>query len=403
MGVVRLDAFKRIDVTGRDASSFAENCVNMATAYGLALQGVGLAHIDVNLVPTNILREQMWDQKTKWFVAAASIIIVGSAITLLGPFLDAQALGSSSVPAQVTTLIKKGERLIKDFDAAEIEGKLSTDAAGLVALLDYRDVWPYIVHDAADALAAAGPVDRVMTLEDFLEAFPAPEDRPLVQLKKLGGQLISGDNGKPRIAVQMEVELNHANPINFLDAHVAAWLRSHTEPINDRSLVPYFIIKSTVSCNPEQLDPQVVPESEEEIADNARSPRNPSEGRARGGGRNDRSRGNNGPPPKMGGGGGGGAGAPPKMGGGGGSGIGPGDNEAGGSTQPSSGSNEPVEITYASQPVTESSLEFVAPLPAYPENKLHPPASTWYKAIVTFEVELVPQPRSTVKNDGGTS
>ena len=105
----------------------------------------------------------------------------------------------------------------------------------------------------------------------------------------------------------------------------------------------------------------------------------------------------------MGGGGGGGAGASPKMGGGGGSGIGSGDNSAGGSTRPSSGSNEPVEITYASQPVTESSLEFVAPLPAYPENKLHPPASTWYKAIVTFEVELVPQPRPTSKSGGGTS
>ena len=285
VGVVRLDEFKRIDVTGREASSFAENCVNMATAYGLALQGVGLAHIDVNLVPTSILREQMWDQKTKWFVAAASIIIVGSAITLLGPFLDKQALGSSSVPTQVKHLIDKGERLRAEFSKAEQEGKLSTDAAVLVALMDYRDVWPYIVHDAADALAAAGPDERVMTLEDFLEAFPAPEDRPLVQLKKLEGQLITGDNGKPRIAVQMEVELNHANPINFLDAHVAAWLRAHTDPIDDRSLVPYSIIKSTVSCNPEQLEEQVVPEAEEEVTGNARSPRNPSKGAGRGGGR----------------------------------------------------------------------------------------------------------------------
>ena len=403
VGVVRLDEFKRIDVTGREASSFAENCVNMATAYGLALQGVGFAHIDVNLVPTSILREQMWHQKTKWFVAAASIIIVGSAITLLGPFLDNQALGSSSLPTQVKNLIDKGQQLKAKFKKAEEKGKLSTDAAGLVALLDYRDVWPYIVHDAANALAAAGPDDRVMTLEDFLEAFPAPEDRPLVQLKKLDGQLITGDNGKPRIAVQMEVELNHANPINFLDKHVAAWLRANTDPIDNRSMVPYTIIKSTVSCNPEQLDPQVVPEAGEEGVDKGRSSQSRGNSRSRGGGRNDRGNGNSGPPPKMGGGGGGGAGAPPKMGGGGGSGIGQGDNGTNGSTKPSNDSDEPVEITYASQPVTESSLEFVSPLPEYPENKLHPPASTWYKAIVTFEVELVSQPRSTDKNNGGTS
>jgi type IV pilus assembly protein PilM len=45
INVVRLDEFKRLSVTGREAASFSEHAVNMATAYGLALQGVGLAPI----------------------------------------------------------------------------------------------------------------------------------------------------------------------------------------------------------------------------------------------------------------------------------------------------------------------------------------------------------------------
>ncbi|MDP7009015.1 MAG: type IV pilus assembly protein PilM [Phycisphaerales bacterium] len=379
VNVARLDEFKRIDVKGREASAFAENCVNMSTAYGLALQGIGLGHIDVNLVPTTILREQLWHQKTKWFVAAACIMILGSAVTLLGPFLDSQALGTGGVPSKVRNLIDKGTGLQKEFKKAEQDGKLGTDAAGLVALLEYRDVWPYIVHDAAESLAAAGPENRVMTLEDFLAAFPAVEDRPLVQLRKLEGQLVQSDADQPRIAVQMQVELNHANPVTFLDSHVAAWLRSNAEPTGDRVKVPYKIIRSTVSCNPEDMetivvDPEVV---EDESSDSSSSENS-------GGGNNNS-------------GGGGGT----KMGGGGGSGPSPsGGSNRGGSGRGSGSSrkppkkpSKPTEQMFPSVEITESTFTTSAPLPEYPEKDLHPPDSEWYKATVTFEVELVPQPR----------
>src|SRR5262245_31599374 len=86
--VLRLDEYKRIQVTGREAASFAENAVNMATAYGLALQGVGLAPIDANLVPVKALRDSMWAGKTKWFAAAAAIAVAGSALLLYRPIVD---------------------------------------------------------------------------------------------------------------------------------------------------------------------------------------------------------------------------------------------------------------------------------------------------------------------------
>ncbi len=380
VNVARLDEFKRIDVKGREASAFAENCVNMSTAYGLALQGIGLAHIDVNLVPTTILREQMWHQKTKWFVAAASIIILGSAITLIKPFLDNQALGSGGTPTKVKNLINKGKGFVKDFKEAEKEGKLGSDAATLLALLDYRDVWPYIVHDAADSLAAAGPDDRVMTLENFLQTFPAPEDRPLVQLKNLEGQFVKSETGAPRIAVTMNVELNHANPINFLTERVAGWLKEHAEPTGDRVMVPYKIIDTTVSCNPEDMETiQVDALVDEEPANDAKGENSGAgnSGSDDGGG--------GGAGTKMGGGGGG-----PTPGGGGGSDRGRG---SGGSREPPKKPSKPKEKMFESEPITESTLDSTAPLPAYPEDKLHPPDSMWYKATITFEVELVSQPR----------
>ena len=88
---------------------------------------------------------------------------------------------------------------------------------------------------------------------------------------------------------------------------------------------------------------------------------------------------------KMGGGGGG-----PTPGGGGGSDRGRG---SGGSREPPKKPSKPKEKMFESEPITESTLDSTAPLPAYPEDKLHPPDSMWYKATITFEVELVSQPR----------
>ena len=49
--IVRMDEFQRISVGGREAASFAEHTVTLGTAYGLALQGVGLGSVEANLVP----------------------------------------------------------------------------------------------------------------------------------------------------------------------------------------------------------------------------------------------------------------------------------------------------------------------------------------------------------------
>jgi hypothetical protein len=86
------------------------------------------------------------------------------------------------------------------------------------------------------------------------------------------------------------------------------------------------------------------------------------------------------------------------MGGGGGSAPSPSggsgrDRGSGSSRKPPKKPSKPKEKVFDSVPVTESTLASSAPLPEYPEDKLHPAESLWYKATITFEVELVPQPR----------
>ncbi len=375
VNVTRLDEFKRIDVAGKEAASFAEHCVNMGTAYGLALQGIGKGQIDINLVPVAILREQMWHSKTKWFVAAACIIVLGSALSILGPFLQQRKLGADGIPSKVEQVIRQGEQLKREFSKAEENGKIGNEASRLLSIFTYRDVWPYIVQDAADSLASAGPNPRTMDLADFLTLYPEPEERPLIQLHELSGMYIPStgekkNKTKPKIAVTMEVDLSHKDPVNFIHQYVVKWLKDHAEPVDARSLVPYTILQDSVSCKNETRIDMTGPENQP----------SPSAGGRPGSG----GRGGTGGRPGSGGRPGGGIGGPP-----GGGGL---------------GDANPDEDLVPAIPVSVGTMNALAPLPKHTEIQLHPEDLPWYRMKITFEVELLQQPRTaSAEGNGGQS
>ncbi len=260
INVGRLDEYKRIVVGGREAASFAENAVNMATAYGLALQGVGLAQIDVNLVPVKILRDQMWHAKTKWFGAAAAIVVVGAGMSLYRPLSDRGSMSPGGEPSVVSEVLAVGNDLRQRFENAKADAEVGFEAENVRRLLDYRNVWPYLVHDAAEALAAAGPQPALLGDSAIqIRSIPAPQRR-LVQLVELrGAYRRPGEaNQSRRIAVTMDVQLSHENPIEFLNRTTAKWLRDNAE----RPGAPYRI--TAVSCNPQRLETFKVTESGEE-------------------------------------------------------------------------------------------------------------------------------------------
>lgn len=57
---------------------FDDNKLSLAVAYGLALQGLGLAAVDSNLLPTEVRRTLLWQRKRPWFAAAAACLALAS-------------------------------------------------------------------------------------------------------------------------------------------------------------------------------------------------------------------------------------------------------------------------------------------------------------------------------------
>lgn len=248
INVVRLDEFKRISMTGREAAAFAENAVNMATAYGLALQGVGLASIDANLVPVKSLREQMWHSKTKWFAAAAVLGIIAGSIPLYRPLIDRAHLREAEPPI-VRQVLDRGGSLKQQYEALRSQPDAAAGAKNMIGLVSNRDLWGYLLKDASTSLRQANPQPELLGSDPEAILAIDPRSRRLVELRNLDGQYRLEAGTSRRIRVVMDVQLSHSNPIEFLNETVAKWLRENAE----RPDVPYRILVNTISVNPGQL------------------------------------------------------------------------------------------------------------------------------------------------------
>ncbi|MEM7228937.1 MAG: type IV pilus assembly protein PilM [Planctomycetota bacterium] len=253
MDVARLDEFKRITVTGREAATFAESTVNMATAYGLALQGVGLARIDANLVPVTALREQMWHSKTKWFGAAAAIMIIGASSMLLRPMRERAGLGSE-LPREASNVLTNGSRLKSEYENLRANSNPGAVATNMVNLLDYRRVWPYLLEDVSACIASSEPQPELLGADLNAIQLIDPEDRRLVELEQLGAQYVAPPNANgPRVLeVTMDLRLSHDKPFEFLNETLIQWLieRAGAEVAAG---APYKIVDRSWSIRPSDL------------------------------------------------------------------------------------------------------------------------------------------------------
>ncbi|MFK7960098.1 MAG: type IV pilus assembly protein PilM [Phycisphaerales bacterium] len=251
INVVRLDEFQRIQVAGREAASFAEHAVNMATAYGLALQGVGLAPIDANLVPVGALRETMWASKTKWFAAAAAVFVAGAATTLIKPLTEGAQV-ADPIPSSVERTLSTATAAKRELN--ELESGTSTGSMGtnMIRLVDHRDVWPNIVADAATALNSTNPQPELLSGDPEIRASIDPKDSRLVKLIALNGEYYSegtGAQAKRFIDVTLDVATTNGDPTGFLVDSVVRWFQDNAV----RDGVPYVIVDADgqgVQANP---------------------------------------------------------------------------------------------------------------------------------------------------------
>jgi type IV pilus assembly protein PilM len=156
--VEKPDAFKRLAVApGVSAAKFHENVGDFGVVYGLGLQGVGMARIESNLLPSNVARSMAWAGKTKYFIGAAIMLLFVSAMCLGRVVLDKVSYTNNGrIRSSITRVIAEAEQATKKADgSASLETEYQQRIRKQFEKFQYREVVPQLYEILVSALPSA--------------------------------------------------------------------------------------------------------------------------------------------------------------------------------------------------------------------------------------------------------
>jgi len=125
-GVKKLDTMDSLTASATaNAPQFADNIIGFGPAYGLALQGLGVAAMSASLLPPELARVQVWKRKRPYFVATAASLLLAAAFPWMRQSMDSQALaGGEDLGRQAKQIVDRAKKYQDDFRNA------STDTSG---------------------------------------------------------------------------------------------------------------------------------------------------------------------------------------------------------------------------------------------------------------------------------
>ncbi len=177
LSVVRPDAFEKlVPAAGVSSAKLHDNICDLAVTYGLGVQSLGMAKINSNLLPKGIARRMMWARKSKFFTAAAVILLAASLLGLFKTFIDLKSIGSGSSPKKQATesAIQRARNIESELQAQKSRDEtFKQQIASQMEIFKYREVIPLLHQtilkclpqqkDLAEAYAA-GDVSKILSI-----------------------------------------------------------------------------------------------------------------------------------------------------------------------------------------------------------------------------------------------
>ena len=182
LDVRRPDGFRRLQVPQKREAEIAEHGLNLATAYGLALQGLGLETVGANLMPRYVLAQRMWRAKQPWIAAAAACIALAvggyAAELYTTKTTHSRAMAESQ---QVTDrVLRQAQSLNSQWTTISSNEDPRQQLENLRRVLDYRDLWPKLLEDVAAAAHAPDSAGQAMhTDQEVLAELPRDQRRQI--------------------------------------------------------------------------------------------------------------------------------------------------------------------------------------------------------------------------------
>ncbi len=187
--VVKLEKFERLAPNATSsAPQFTENLLSLATAYGLALQGLGLGKIRASLLPTELARVAVWRKKRPYFIASTAALVAASVVPLAKNYLDKQTLASSrAVEAQRSTaaILSECSEAVRRFQQAQTNtSQWETDIQNVLNLRKDKLTVPRLLALVTEALPPIQPpelarVESGEKLKELIKQDPKKYERTL--------------------------------------------------------------------------------------------------------------------------------------------------------------------------------------------------------------------------------
>ena len=164
-GVTRLEKFKALVPSATiNAPQLSENILSFAPAYGLALQGLGLAPLAANLLPPELARIALWKKKRPFFVLAAACLGLAAVCPWARTAMDRGALAANADDGRQARQIIENVRCVnRRFE--QVQRDTTQEERILETLLDlqkHKRLIPGVlalVHDALPTLVSAAADD----------------------------------------------------------------------------------------------------------------------------------------------------------------------------------------------------------------------------------------------------
>ncbi|RME38413.1 MAG: type IV pilus assembly protein PilM [Planctomycetota bacterium] len=236
--VERLDTFRKASGGGAELK---RELLSFGVAYGLAVQGLGKAAVNSNLLPTEIAKQAAWRKKRPFFAAAAACVLLAGGIVWFRQMADMRALAAGardvaptvndvesamriiesgpspalSDRAQAQAILNAGQFLKKKLSELSGQGERERrDTEELIAVQQSKAIVPRILRAVHDALP------------------PLPDGLADVHDPKAFAQAVArlGPRGKRQIVTLHELFMQYEEDVN---AYEWKSLTPAPEPIND--------------------------------------------------------------------------------------------------------------------------------------------------------------------------
>lgn len=245
------------------AATFNENLLSVVSAYGLAVQAMGEAKIVSSLLPEHIRRARMWQEKTKWFAAAAAMVVVGSGIMAGRAYFDNFAFEQGEPNRQRTKqVLSRAQELDGKWSDIQTRGGADRQLIkNIASMKDYRLTWASLISDIHSSLPvpqlneATLPraqrteivLDTIMPLfvPDLTQALTVPVPG-LPGAVDPGATAVDPTTVKRGFVFSVTCTTPNARGSAHLDDTFLAALRSLTESTPHAQRAKYYVARATI-------------------------------------------------------------------------------------------------------------------------------------------------------------